>query len=367
MERRRSPRLWRVLRDHPDLLDLDVRWRAQLGEDHGLCQPLLAITRQRAERWPCGEVGRLGCSRIIVEHGPGDIVAVCGGSERRCPTISISKSERVLHRLDWQELAQRVGGELGVDLEDIGLVGGQSLAGWHRGALVRLGVASFGRSQIECYLVRHDADEGFAAAMFEARERAQEGVRVLFLLPATVGLPVPLRDICGRLDIDLLALEDVAGWTPSRELVLDLGEYVYRHRLDVPDPSRWLWPRYSLILDPVGGRYWYRGERLQFARSATFPQAFIERLAEEPGVFVNRRKLARHIWPEDYPRGGGEYVAWDRKVRGHKKKVDDLLKSVGGESIIEAVSSGKDGEGGYRLLLNPGDIARWSVLEDRKM
>lgn len=364
---RQTPRLWEELRSHPDLLALDVEWQRSLGDDYDLARRFLKLTRKRSSSWPCGEDGRWGCARRIVEHTPGDIVAVCGDSEGRCPTVSITASERALYRLDWRSIAESVAGPLGIRVEEVALVGGADERGWQRGDFVRLGVAPFGRTLVACYLTRAGTSEELSSSLLRARRREGGDARVLFLLPVATGLAVAVRDTCAELGIDLLALEDVAGWTSGGKMDLDLSEYVYRHRLAVTDPSKWLWPRYPLILDPQRNRYWYRGRLLPFARGATFPRLFLECVARKAEAFVSRQEICTDLWPESYSDPDGPYTAWDRKVRGHKKTVDDLLKSVGGESIIDARSSGKDSEGGYRLLLNPGDIAWWSRREDRKI
>jgi len=364
MERRRTPRLWEVLREHPNLLDLDLGWRAQLGEDYDLCRSLLVLTKGRAERWPCGEAGRLGCSRRIVEHGPGDFVAVCGDPERRCSTISITRSERVLHRLDWQELARRLGTQLGVDVEDVSLVGGHGGAGWRRGDFVRLGVAPFGRSPVVCYLARAGTSEDFSRFLLRARRREGDDARVLLFLSVATGFSVAVRDTCVELGILLLGLDDITYWTPERSIRLDLGEYVLEQKLGVRDPAAWLWPRFDLILDPQGGRYWYRGQRLAFKKSAALPALLLERMAEGAGGFVSRKDLAVYMWPDEYFSEEGRFVNWDRRVRGHKDTLDGQLDCNSEEAVLEAVPSGSEIEGGYRLRLHQEAIAWWSRRDD---
>ena len=363
MTGRRTPNLWGLLREWPDLTALAPEWRAGLDGDYEVVRGLMVPTSRLSESWPCGLPNRVGCYRRIIVYPCGDIGAVC--PEGRCDRVPLRQEDRLLVRLEWRELARLVARALSLPVDGVVLSGGAGERAWRRGSAVRVGQMTFDTERVVFYLTRRDGDA--LESLLYTASRREGDVAVAVLVPVERHVGVAARDLARTLNIDLLPLDQIAHWSCDGSFQLDLGEFVYQRRLPVSDPGARLWPRYPLILDPLGNRFWYRGETLQFPKRGSLSQRFLECLATNTDTFVSRKALCSSIWPNTYPDPDGVYTDWDRKVRGLKKKVDDRMKNIGGELIIEAVSSGKESKGGYRLLLKARDVAWWTQREPRKM
>jgi hypothetical protein len=363
MKGRRTPDFWDLLREWPDLMALAPEWRAALGGEYEVVRGLMAPTSRLSRAWPCGLPNRVGCYREIIVYPNGDLGAFC--PEGRCERVALRPEDRVLVRLEWRKLARLVARALSLPEDGVDLACGESERAWRRGAHVRVGLMTFDSERVVFYLTRSD-DDALESLLHTARRREGD-VAVAVLLPVERHLGVAARDLARSLHMDILPLDRIAYWNRDGHFRLDLGEYVYQRRLPVPDPGYWLWPRYPLVLDPLGNRYWYQGIMLQFPKRGSLPQRFLECLAANTDVFVSRKALCSYIWPSTYPDQDGVFTPWDRKVRGLKKKVDDQMKCIGGESIIEAVSGGMESKGGYRLLLRARDVAWWTEPDSKEM
>ncbi len=148
---------------------------------------------------------------------------------------------------------------------------------------------------------------------------------------------------------------------PSTWASLDLAEFVIERRFVGVDPGALLWPRYQLVLDPVAGRYWFEGKPLALVGKLK-TAAMLEELARHPGEVVTRDQLCRAMWPESYGGRGTLETDWDRRIRGHKKVLAQALAPAAAvdSAPIDAVSSGDDSAGGYRLAIEPQIVVWWS-------
>ncbi len=79
------------------------------------------------------------------------------------------------------------------------------------------------------------------------------------------------------------------------------------------------------------------------------------RLAARPGELVTRDALCRAMWPDEYGARGSHERDWDRMVKQQKRLlVQALAKDAGRDApAIEAVASGSEVDGGYRLGVRP--------------
>jgi len=120
-------------------------------------------------------------------------------------------------------------------------------------------------------------------------------------------------------------------------------------------------PRYRLVLDPMAGHYLFEGRPLALDGKLK-TAGMLEELARHPGETVTRDQLCRVMWPESYGGRGTLEMDWDRRIRGHKKVLAQALVSAApvGSKPIEAVSSGDDAVGGYRLAIEPQTVVGWS-------
>jgi hypothetical protein len=108
-------KLWPALEALPGLAAVTEEWRELLGEDFGAGQELLRLTNRRAEAYPCPSPGGIGCSRSIVEHGNGRIVAVCGDQPKRCDRVTLNKQDIAIYELDTRKLGTAIAVAFGVD------------------------------------------------------------------------------------------------------------------------------------------------------------------------------------------------------------------------------------------------------------
>ncbi len=103
-----SMRLWPTLEDLPGLAAPDMEWRERLGTDFEHVGKLLRPTGELATSVDCPSPGGAGCLRRVVDHGNGEIVAVCGDVPRNCDTITLTRSDIVIHRIDEKVLCEEI-------------------------------------------------------------------------------------------------------------------------------------------------------------------------------------------------------------------------------------------------------------------
>jgi len=108
-------KLWPALEALPGLAAVIEEWRERLGEDFDAGQELLRLTNRRAEAYPCPSPGGIGCSRSIVDHGNGRIVAVCGDQPKRCDRLTLNKRDIAIYELDTRKLGTAIAVAFGVD------------------------------------------------------------------------------------------------------------------------------------------------------------------------------------------------------------------------------------------------------------
>lgn len=108
-------RLWPALEGLPGLAAVQEEWKNRLGDDYEAGRDLLRVTNRRAEAYPCSSPGGVGCSRGIVDHGNGKIVAVCGDQPKRCDRLILTKQDIAVHELDTRKLCTAISAVFGVD------------------------------------------------------------------------------------------------------------------------------------------------------------------------------------------------------------------------------------------------------------
>ncbi len=105
-------RLWPTLEALPGLSAVADEWRERLGPEYDAAKGLLQPTSDLASGYPCVGQGGCGGACRVVEHGPGDIVAVC----EDCGTVrKIAKADRVVWRLDVDALLKSLAGAMGLE------------------------------------------------------------------------------------------------------------------------------------------------------------------------------------------------------------------------------------------------------------
>jgi hypothetical protein len=102
----RSMRLWSTLEDLPGLAAPALEWRERLGTEFGQIGRLLRPTGELARSVDCPSPGGNGCPRRVVDHGNGEIIAVCGDVPRNCDDITLTRSDIVIYRIEEKLLCE---------------------------------------------------------------------------------------------------------------------------------------------------------------------------------------------------------------------------------------------------------------------
>ncbi len=224
---------------------------------------------------------------------------------------------------------------------------------------MRLGERVFGEERAVFYFAAQVGRRGFGD-WSDATAGRERGKAVALLVPRAAGLRADRAAKLRRGGVFVLPLDQSLRLGRARTS-LDLAAFVIEHRFLGVDPGGLLWPRYQLVVDPEGRRYWFGGRRLALdGKQKT--GAMLEALARHPGRVVTRDELCRVMWPEAYGGRGTLETDWDRRIRGHKKVLSELLAEAHPESgaSIKATSSGDETEGGYRLILATREICWWT-------
>ena len=97
---RSSPKgFWSALETVPGLSAVDAEWRSRFGDEYKSAKSFLRPSGKLASSHPCTERRPCECAHAVVEHGSGDIVAVCRCG-RGCTTFPLNRSEIAVYELD---------------------------------------------------------------------------------------------------------------------------------------------------------------------------------------------------------------------------------------------------------------------------
>lgn len=105
---------WQALETTPGLARLPCEWRERIGAAFPKVERFLRPTSGRSRSYPCPGGGE-ECPRKVVEHGPGDIVAVCGNSPRLCDTIPLTAEDLLIYEVDFPSLAEALAAAFGLE------------------------------------------------------------------------------------------------------------------------------------------------------------------------------------------------------------------------------------------------------------
>lgn len=334
-------------------------WRAEVGAE--------LVATLRGLRWlesrplseggwfPCPSGAGDGCPRRVVQLR-GQLVAVCGQEIDQCDDVVIADDDAEVLAVTTGSLRAGIAAAVGLDEVERGQ--------GPRSGPVRLGERQFGDERAAFYFAARVGRRGFHDWL-DATVTRERGRAVALLVARGAGLPVEQAAELRRAGVFVLGLDRTLRLS-VREAVIDLAEFVIERRFAGVDPGALLWPRYELVLDPEGGRHWYRGQELALEGKRK-TAALLEELAAAPGQVVTRDTLFRAMWPESYGGRGTLDTDWDRRIRGHKQVLAGLLGAVAsdGAALIASASSGDETEGGYRLVMDRRRLTWWSSPNHR--
>ncbi len=324
--------LWRWSRplpmvDNPDFLALE-----RLGF-------LVRTSISKGDPWPCVENSGC-CRRVVFEDEQG--VAVCSRWPNECREQSFPMQNAYLLSMSLVGATCSLQTLLELDPRPI-----------DNGSWVFVGERLFGQRRVSFLLPRFPSSPDLQ----DLRSRINEDPdRVLVLIvPHRRCIPGDAPRKIGNTELEWLPLGEIL--RPDCE-ALDLSSLVLNHSFPGFDVGRWLWPRYSLVID--GDRVWCFGDRLLLERSPLERQ-FLLFLASAPDHRRTRRELLLEIWPESFssrtmePR---DSVSLDRRLRQLKSDLCATLEAIrpGAGAIVENVRGRSDTEGGYLLKLDSSEI-----------
>ncbi len=347
-------RFWRVLERHGWPAQPVAAWRAEVGREAVAAMRRLGWLESRPLEeggwWPCPSPGGIGCPRRVVEFG-GRLVAVCGREVEDCADVVIGEEDAEV--LEASPGAIRAGLARALELDVI--EGG----GTEAGRPMRLGERGFGEERAAFWYAPRVPGRGLGdwIDVVGVRER---GRAVALVVPREAGVAMEDAAMLRRGQVSVLGLDRLLR-IEEGAATIDLADFVVEHRFAGVDPGALLWPRYELVLDPEGGRYWFGGKRLDLDGKLK-PAPMLEELARHPGQVVTRDQLCRVMWPDSYGAAGTLEIDWDRRVREHKWVLAGLLGAVhnSADAIVVARAGGDDADGGYALRLPTSRVAWWS-------
>jgi len=180
-------------------------WRTIFGADYDVGERFLRPTARYAQSLPCGRNGSAACLRRVVEHGPDDLVAVCGESPRACDSTPVTKDELLLYEVEVRRLAEDLSQILGLAPRFDGL----GHATWSLGEYPAVGTRRI-------------------SVLLAIPNSSAELSRITARLPSgPVILLTPTRDLHGpevdetlrRTEVQLAGLSDFLGGAPDGRLV----------------------------------------------------------------------------------------------------------------------------------------------------
>jgi len=101
-------RVWRRVEALPVPAGVEVQWKELLGDDCSLLEPFLKPEQRLATSYPCPHPVHDDCPRRVVQHGPADIVAVCGNASPQCEPLKLSRRDLVVRTLKTAEWIEAV-------------------------------------------------------------------------------------------------------------------------------------------------------------------------------------------------------------------------------------------------------------------
>ncbi len=104
-------RFWPTLEWPYGPADIRCVWQKELGADFEKAARFIRPTAQTVAGFPCDE----GCLRRIIDHGDGEIVAVCGDMPARCDRLRLTRADIVVYEVDLRKLCGEVAATLGLD------------------------------------------------------------------------------------------------------------------------------------------------------------------------------------------------------------------------------------------------------------
>ena len=108
-------RLWQALGRIPGLVLTQEGWRQALCEDFQILGTLLQPTQMKAIEYPCTVAHGCGRPHRVVDHGDGDIVAVCDDESADCERLELRPTDIVCYRLNIRKLATEICHPLGIE------------------------------------------------------------------------------------------------------------------------------------------------------------------------------------------------------------------------------------------------------------
>ena len=108
--------LWSACERMPTLAAVSAEWRLMLGEGYDAARVLLRPQAELAASYPCPSPHPCTCHHQIVDHGNGNIVAVCRCDPPYCDTVRLTRADIVVYELNLAIICSTLAKGLSFDL-----------------------------------------------------------------------------------------------------------------------------------------------------------------------------------------------------------------------------------------------------------
>ncbi len=196
--------MWHVLENFYRLSQPAAAWAREAGEHYAAFrEAFLQRSSERAGLYPCPR--GCGCAHEVIEHGPGDIVAVCRCERWSCPDLRLTVDDVACWELSWTRLGRGLCRALSLESKpaDLGLIKTRQIGAWSAS-----GVPVILTIQPEARLFRQ--------AVLELVSRVR--TRFILLSPTSRHLTASCLEMLGRVDAAFFDLQSCVQVMPGGRL-----------------------------------------------------------------------------------------------------------------------------------------------------
>jgi len=194
-------RSFACLEEGSSLVRPEAVWRRELGlEFEGFRAAFLRGRPETAQSYPCPRA--CGCAHEVIQHGPGDLVAVCRCERWNCDDIVLTAAEIACWELSWSNFGRTLCGALSLEVKpvELGLPNTRQIGAWSATA-------------VPVILVIHPQASLFREGILELVSRLHSPF--ILLAPTSRHLTAPCLELLGRVGAGFFDLQSSVRMLPS--------------------------------------------------------------------------------------------------------------------------------------------------------
>lgn len=109
---------WSACESIPGLAAVEAEWRQKAGRDFDVAKTFLKPRQELATCYPCTRKHPCACHHQVVDHGNGNIVAVCCCDPQGCDILPLTNADLVIYELNTRKLCAEIGKALSLQVMD---------------------------------------------------------------------------------------------------------------------------------------------------------------------------------------------------------------------------------------------------------